>query len=109
MISQAMFFSDHIKHENYSSSVSVFFTTSEIYIGNIIYSLFLLSWLIVTKQIYIGNIIYSLFLFSWLIVTKQIYTNSYFDQCNVFMVDFWIIYLVFFESANRQKGLIKMF
>ena len=88
MISQAMFFSDHIKHENYSSSVSVFFTTSEIYIGNIIYSLFLLSWLI---------------------VTKQIYTNSYFDQCNVFMVDFWIIYLVFFESANRQKGLIKMF
>jgi hypothetical protein len=88
MISQAMFFSDHIKHENYSSSVSVFFTTSEIYIGNIIYSLFLLSWLI---------------------ITKQIYTNSYFDQCNVFMVDFWIIYLVFLESANRQKGLIKMF
>ena len=88
MISQAMFFSDHIKHENYSSSVSVFFTTSEIYIGNIIYSLFLLSWLI---------------------VTKQIYTNSYFDQSNVFMVDFWNIYLVFFESANRQKGLIKMF
>ena len=88
MISQSMFFSDHIKHENYSSSVSVFFTTSEIYIGNIIYSLFLLSWLI---------------------VTKQIYTNSYFDQSNVFTVDFLIIYLVFFESANRQKGLIKMF
>ena len=88
MISQSMFFSDHIKHENYSSSVSFFFTTSEIYIGNIIYSLFLLSWLI---------------------VTKQIYTNSYFDQSNVFTVDFLIIYLVFFESANRQKGLIKMF
>lgn len=88
MISQSMFFSDRIKHENYSSSVSGFFTASEIYIGNIIYSLFLLFWLI---------------------VTKQIYTDSYFDQINVFTIDFWIIYLVFFELAKRQKGLIKMF